>query len=90
MSSLPWKTHRPLYYPEKVRHFCQGCDDKRLDGLRFWWVRLDQETYDCPTCHAQDLNAAMPEGYEGITIWKDMVARKDELDGLAAKSQSPP
>ncbi|CAD0111253.1 unnamed protein product [Aureobasidium uvarum] len=90
MSSLPWKTHRPLYYPEKVRHFCQGCNGERLDGLRSGWVRLDQDTYDCPSCYVQDNDAAMPKGYEAITTWKDLIARNKELTGLAAKGQSRP
>lgn len=35
MKDLPWKTHRPVAYTEKVSHYCAGCGYHRL-GLKAW------------------------------------------------------
>jgi hypothetical protein len=36
---LPWKTHVPLVYESKVKHFCKGCDWSPVHGLKLWWRR---------------------------------------------------
>lgn len=38
---LPWETHVPVVYPEKVHKQCFGCDRlKKGGGVRLWWERL--------------------------------------------------
>lgn len=91
MSTLPWKTHRPLVHETKVEHFCQGCRVAKFGGSTVWWQQLDSEDqYCCPACYVKDLDASMPEGYEGITTWNDLVARKAELDALGQNIKSKP
>lgn len=34
MKDLPWKTHRPVAYTEKVPHYCTGC------GYHSWGLKL--------------------------------------------------
>jgi hypothetical protein len=36
---LPWKTHVPLVYESKVKHFCKGCNWSPVNGLKLWWRR---------------------------------------------------
>lgn len=91
MSTLPWKTHRPLFQETKVEHFCQGCRLAKHGGSKVWWQQLDAEDqYYCPACYAKDIDASMPEGFEGITKWTDMVARKKELDALGPSNKPKP
>jgi hypothetical protein len=89
--TLPWKTHRPLYYETKVEHFCQGCQVTEHGGKKLWWLRLgSDDQYDCHFCYAKDIDASMPEGYEGITTWRGILARKEELDRLGQSDESKP
>lgn len=91
MSTLPWKTHRPLVQETSVEHFCQGCRLAKHGGSTVWWQQLDaQDQYYCHVCYAKDVDASMPEGYEGIARWKDLVARKAELDALSQNNKSKP
>jgi hypothetical protein len=84
MSVLPWKTHSPQWYPTSFEHACHSCRVTRHNGgSRLWWQRLgSDDQYDCHPCYVKDVDASMPEGYEGITRWRDMIARKEELDRL--------
>jgi hypothetical protein len=89
--TLPWKTHRPLYHQTRVEHFCQGCQVTEHGGKKLWWLRLgSDDQYDCHFCYAQDIDASMPEGYEGITTWRGILARKEELDRLGQSDESKP
>lgn len=38
--SLPWKTHVPVLYEDKVEHNCGKCLVSRHGGLKFWYVRI--------------------------------------------------
>lgn len=85
---LPWRTHTPILYPEKVEHTCAKCLVTRHSGFKMWWKRktdLDQddnEIYLCHKCYFTG-SEAMPEGYEDIeepTI-KTLKSRKIGLDG---------
>jgi hypothetical protein len=89
MSALPWKTHRLQWYTTSVEHICHSCRVTRHNGgSRLWWQRLgSDDQYDCHPCYVKDVDASMPEGYEGITRWKDMVARKEELDRLGQSNK---
>jgi hypothetical protein len=89
ISTLPWKTHRPLYFQSKVEHFCQGCRMPRHRGVRLWWLKLgSDDQYDCHACYVKDVDASMPQGYEGITRLKDMIALKEQLDRLGQSNKS--
>jgi hypothetical protein len=91
MLALPWKTHRPQWYPTSTEHICHSCRVKRHGGSKLWWQSLgSDDQYDCNLCYVKDVDASMPEGYEGITRWKDMVARKEQLDGLGQSNKSEP
>jgi hypothetical protein len=91
MSTLPWKTHRPIYQDTKVEHVCQGCGYAKHGGLKLWFLDLaSDDQYYCPACYVKDIDASMPAGYEGITRWKDMVARKNKLDGVRQSNESKP
>jgi hypothetical protein len=35
---LPWKSHQPIYYSQRVEHFCYGCKWTRASGARLWCV----------------------------------------------------
>lgn len=86
VSDLPWKTHRPSLSPEPVEHLCEGCGYVRYGGMKVWWISKDEpDKYKCHSCYVQDVDQAMPAGYEGITRYKDLVARKKELDRLEKK-----
>lgn len=39
---LPWKTHMPEVYGEKVEHRCTGCTFVRKNGSKLWWRHIDQ------------------------------------------------
>ena len=91
MSALPWKTHSPEMPEAPIERLCQSCHRKRHGGARLWWHRLgSDDQYDCHSCYVQDANASMPEGYEGIRTWKDLVARKQEFDALDQSNKSKP
>lgn len=91
MSTLPWKTHRPLYLDTREEHLCQSCHSIRHGGSRLWWQRFDSDDeYECHSCYVKDVDASMPAGYEGITTWKDLVARKAELDPHDQSNRSKP
>jgi len=91
MSALPWKTHSPEMHEAPIERFCQSCHRKRHGGFRLWWHRLgSDDQYDCHSCYVQDATASMPEGYEGITTWRDLVARKQEFDALDQSNKSKP
>ncbi|CAD0097678.1 unnamed protein product [Aureobasidium mustum] len=85
---LPWKTHTPILYPEKVEHECSSCVVTRHGGFKMWWKRNprpdqdDNELYKCHKCYFTGPEA-MPEGYEDIKepITRALKARKIELDG---------
>lgn len=85
---LPWKTHTPILYPEKVDHKCAKCIVTRHGGFKMCWKRktdLDQDVNEIYLCHKCYFTGseAMPEGYEDIeepTV-KKLKVRKLELDG---------
>jgi hypothetical protein len=85
--SLPWKTHLPIFYPEKVNHECSKCLVTRHGGAMLWWQKKragpDQnESYECHRCHFTGFDK-LPEGYEDIprVAYSALQARKIELDG---------
>lgn len=77
---LPWKSHHPVLYSQKVVHTCTRCGVTRRDGLKIWWESDEPENYICHGCYAKaDWNEMMPEGYEKCRTKKDMVARMQQL-----------
>jgi len=76
---LPWKTHSPVVFKQKVYDRCARCESARHASLKLWW-RSPTETI-CNLCHAkQDWNDAMPQGYEDVRSMKELRARKKQLD----------
>ena len=87
MKKLPWKTHTPILYPEKVEHECSKCVVTRHGGFKMWWKRKsgpDQDDNELYECHKGYFTGpeAMPEGYEDIETQKALRKRKIELDGF--------
>lgn len=84
---LPWKSHTPIVTQDKVRHICATCDIYRIDGAKLWWRRhnpSDPPLYDCQSCYVKNFQHR-PEGYEDVTTYKELKARKEELDNLTNK-----
>jgi hypothetical protein len=100
---LPWKTYAPVLGECRIKHYCQGCDWVRGDGLLLWWRRRrgvedkvardggsaeveKSDDYLCHSCYVSKRSRfeVLPEGYEDIKTFKDIVARKKQLDELAA------
>lgn len=104
-AQLPWKTHVPLLYADKVEHYCHGCDWTRNGGRQLWWRRKADATsrdrqaledgrksdeYLCHHCYVQQGHFdALPKGYEDVRTLKDMAARKKQFDQLAAAPSDP-
>jgi hypothetical protein len=85
--SLPWKTHLPIVYPEKVNHECSKCLVTRHGGAMLWWQKKradpgQDESYECHRCYFTGFDK-LPEGYEDIpkVACSALRARKIELDG---------
>jgi hypothetical protein len=34
---LPWKSHQPVLFENKQKHYCYGCDWVRSNGMKIWW-----------------------------------------------------
>lgn len=79
---LPWKTHRPVLHTTPVRHRCEVCGIMRLSGMLLFWRSIAQpDSYSCHRCYVkQGAGAFMPKGYEDIRRFKDLVARKEQLE----------
>lgn len=85
--SVPWKTHVPVVYDEKVSHECEKCFVTRHGGLKLWWQKKnasgqDHQSYECHNCYFTGPEQ-LPEGYEDIpeATFTAFKARKIELDG---------
>ncbi|THZ58313.1 hypothetical protein D6C86_06451 [Aureobasidium pullulans] len=73
--SLPWKTHVPVLYEDKVEHNCGKCLVSRHGGLKFWWQeRQDTSKFLCHKCYFTGPES-MPEGYEDCTKTSEITAR---------------
>jgi len=78
---LPWKNYTPIVTQDKVRQICATCGSYRIDGAKLWWQRhgpSDPPLYDCQTCFAK--TEGMPDGYEDVKTFRELKARKEELD----------
>jgi hypothetical protein len=81
---LPWPTHKPLLFEQKQQLACTDCLYAKRRPLYLWW-RSTKDTYICNSCYAKrEWNEIMPKGYEDVRFYKDMMARKKQLDGLAS------
>lgn len=77
---LPWKSHRPVLYPQKVVRSCTRCNVTRRDGLKIWWESIESEDHICHACYAKaDWNEVLPEGFEDCRTMKDLGARMQQL-----------
>ena len=76
---LPWKTHTPVLYQEKVRHTCSTClVPRRGCAYKLWWASHDGKHYQCGPCYLNGSNV-MPKGYENVSSMKELKSRMDEL-----------
>jgi hypothetical protein len=92
-ASVPWKTHLPIVYDEKVHHDCSKCLVTRWGGAKLWWQKKrtdpdEPETYECHRCYFTGSDK-LPKGYEDIpkVAYSALKARKIELDGLGSISK---
>ncbi|KAH0194755.1 hypothetical protein KCV03_g395, partial [Aureobasidium melanogenum] len=77
---LPWKSHRPVLYSEKLVRLCTKCGVKRRDGLKIWWESVESENHICHYCYTKaDWSEMMPEGYQDCRSKKDLLARMQQL-----------
>jgi hypothetical protein len=35
---VPWKSHRPICYNQRARHYCNGCERVPTSGMKLWCV----------------------------------------------------
>lgn len=89
---LPWRTHRPVLHASPVQHRCEVCGLLRLSGLLMVWQSITQpSSYRCNKCYIQQgPEVYMPEGYEDVRNFKDVVARKKQLERLMAYEAKAP
>lgn len=80
---LPWKTHKPVFCPERAVHVCGGCNIIKTHGLILWWQSLsNSEEFKCHNCYVPRSNwtEAMPTGYEDVSGMVQIRARKKDLE----------
>lgn len=76
---LPWKTHYPVLYQDKVQHTCSTCLVPRFGGgYKLWWASHDGEHYQCGPCYLNGSNV-MPKGYENVSSMPELRKRMEEL-----------
>jgi hypothetical protein len=81
---LPWPTHQPLVFEQKQQLGCTDCLHSKRRPLYLWWQSA-KGTYICNGCYTKsEWSEIMPKGYENARFFKDLVARKTELDNLAS------
>ncbi|KEQ61286.1 uncharacterized protein M437DRAFT_52069 [Aureobasidium melanogenum CBS 110374] len=78
---LPWPTHRPLAYRQKVAHCCAECGT-RHSGLKSWWQSVkDPDSFLCHKHYTdRGWSECMPKGYEHVRTFKGLNARYKELN----------
>lgn len=77
---LPWKSHRPVLYSEKLVRPCTKCGVMRRDGLKIWWESVKSENHICHNCYTKaDWNEMMPEGFENCRGKKYLIARMQKI-----------
>jgi hypothetical protein len=83
---LPWQSYKPVHYTNPVQHRCGSCAITRRSGLLVVWQSIAQpDSYHCHACYMkQDLKACMSKGYEDVRGFKQLAARKKELDDLGS------
>jgi hypothetical protein len=76
---LPWKILRPFVMKEKVYDHCGRCKRSRHRAMLFWWRSPDGTL--CNKCYAEgNWYDIMPQGYEDVRNFKQLRARKKQLD----------
>lgn len=76
---LPWKSHTPVLYQDKVQHTCSTCLAPRMaGGYKLWWASHDGEHYQCGPCYLNGSNI-MPKGYENVSSMAELRKRMAEL-----------
>lgn len=91
-AGLPWKSHFPLVSAEPIERHCSGCDVTKIRGSKLWWQKIDaaeaitqsdSQSFLCHSCYfpKKDWACAMPEGYEDVNSIKQLIARKEQIDG---------
>jgi len=81
---LPWPTHQPQFFEQKMELHCTDCLWSKRRALRLWWQDA-KGTHICTACYTKpDWSEIMPKGYEDVTSMRDFRARKQQLDKLAS------
>jgi hypothetical protein len=76
---LPWKTHKPVFYEDKVQHACSTCLIPRYGGAyKLWWASHDGKHYQCNSCYFNGSDV-MPKGYEDVLSMAELKKRMEEL-----------
>lgn len=83
---LNWVPWQPIFYPDQVEHWCEGCNLARHRGSHLWW-RREPQRFRCHSCYMKLPEAGLPEGYEGCTTIKEIAKRKESLK---TQSSRPP
>lgn len=80
---LPWGSHRPVLHSAPVKHCCEYCGLTRPGGMLLYWRNIARPaSYSCHACYVKRPEGCMPKGYENVTSFKELVARKNQLDKL--------
>lgn len=76
---LPWKTHKPVFYEDKVQHACSTCLIPRYGGAhKLWWASYDGKHYQCNSCYFNGSDV-MPKGYEDVLSMAELKKRMEKL-----------
>lgn len=95
-TGLPWKSYLPLVSAEPIERHCSGCDKTRIKGMKLWWQKIDaaqtesdSQSFLCHNCYwpRDDWARAMPEGYEDVRSIRELVARREQLDGFPGSGE---
>ncbi|THY43204.1 hypothetical protein D6C98_08651 [Aureobasidium pullulans] len=87
---LPWKTYRPVYFENPAQLKCATCDFVRTKSSKIWWRKVAEnqgagqstETHICHNCYTSpDWTETMPEGYEDVRRYRDLLARNTQIRG---------
>ncbi|KAI5275460.1 hypothetical protein E4T47_01483 [Aureobasidium subglaciale] len=65
-----------------MRPVCESCRLARYGGRLYWQSKALPDHYSCHGCYVRRLepDGYMPKGFEDVQSWKELVARKKQLD----------
>ena len=89
---MDWGLYKPVLYPIKVEHRCEGCEYTKRGGLKLWFLKQVKgrtESTDsgstglhkCSRCFFKDPDGGLPKAFEDCTTQTQLKTRLRELQG---------